>query len=157
MTVTNQTFQDWSVVSFDKRKSGGGIHAVSKKQAITQAQRSGTSTSTTRTNVSMNKSSAYTGSKNMRKLDESTDEYKHEKVHQSFSKALQNARLSKKMTQKQLAQLINEKPQVVAEYESCRAIPNGQIINKLSRALSVALSAKGKNKTTQNKAQKGKA
>lgn len=70
-----------------------------------------------------------------------------------FSKALQQARLAKGMTQKELAtvrvdtmerplplnmivlQKINEKPQVVNEYEAGKAIPNQQIIAKLERAV----------------------
>ena len=34
------------------------------------------------------------------------------------------ARLAKKLTQAQLAQMINEKPQVIQEYESGKAIPS---------------------------------
>lgn len=37
------------------------------------------------------------------------------------------------------AQIINERPQVIQEYESGKAIPSGQILNKLSRALGVTL------------------
>ena len=44
------------------------------------------------------------------------------------------------MTQAQLAQAINEKPQVIQEYESGKAIPNGAILNKLTRILGVPLS-----------------
>ena len=36
-------------------------------------------------------------------------------------------------------QRINEKPQVVNEYESGKAIPNQQIISKLERAVGVKL------------------
>lgn len=56
-----------------------------------------------------------------------------------MSQSLIKARADKKMTQKQLATAINEKPQVVAEYESGKAIPNGQIISKLERALGCKL------------------
>lgn len=38
-----------------------------------------------------------------------------------------------------LPQAINEKPQVVGEYESGKAIPNPQLISKLERALGVRL------------------
>ena len=41
--------------------------------------------------------------------------------------------------------MINEKPQVINQYESGKAIPNGAIINKMNRALGCQLpSAKGK-------------
>lgn len=36
-------------------------------------------------------------------------------------------------------QAINEKPNVINEYESGRAIPNPQILSKLSRVLGVIL------------------
>ena len=43
------------------------------------------------------------------------------------------------MTQQQLATAINEKVQIIQEYESGKAIPNPQIINKLDRALGIHL------------------
>lgn len=48
------------------------------------------------------------------------------------------------MTQKELATAINEKPQVVAEYESGKAIPNPQIISRIERKLGVKLPRPGK-------------
>ena len=48
-------------------------------------------------------------------------------------------RLAKKMTQAQVAQMINEKPQIIQEYESGKAIPNQQILAKLERILGVKL------------------
>lgn len=50
------------------------------------------------------------------------------------------------MTQKDLGTAINEKPQIVAEYESGKAIPNPAIITKLERALGVKLPRPGKSK-----------
>jgi putative transcription factor len=64
-------------------------------------------------------------------------------VSTELKKRIMQARLAKKMTQAQLAQAINEKPQVIQEYESGKAIPNGAILNKLSRVLGVGLSKKG--------------
>jgi ribosome-binding protein aMBF1 (putative translation factor) len=54
--------------------------------------------------------------------------------------------MAKKISQKELATLINEKPQVVGEYESGKAIPNPQIINKLERKLGVKLPRQSKSK-----------
>ena len=53
------------------------------------------------------------------------------------------ARMDKKLTQAQLAQQINEKPNVIQEYESGKAIPNPQILSKLSRVLGVQLKKGG--------------
>ncbi|KAL3353267.1 hypothetical protein AABB24_020984 [Solanum stoloniferum] len=79
---------------------------------------------------------------NTRKLDEDTENLSHEKVPTELKKAIMQARQDKKLTQSQLAQLINEKPQIIQEYESGKAIPNQQIISKLERALGAKLRGK---------------
>lgn len=58
------------------------------------------------------------------------------------------ARLDKKLTQAQLGQLINEKPQVIQEYESGKAIPSPAVLSKLSRVLGVQLSVKAAKAST---------
>lgn len=74
-----------------------------------------------------------------KKLEEADDVGKIAKVDKSLSKAIMQARTAKKLSQKELATAINEKPQVVAEYESGKAVPNPQIISKLERKLGVKL------------------
>ena len=64
-------------------------------------------------------------------------------VSADVKKAILQGRLAKKLTQAQLAQQINEKPQIVQEYESGKAIPNQQILGKLERILGVKLRGKG--------------
>jgi len=81
-----------------------------------------------------------------RKLEEATEVGKIAKVDKSLSKAIMQARMAKKMTQKDLATAINEKPQVVAQYESGKAIPNPQVISKLERKLGCKLPRPGKSK-----------
>eukprot|EP01067_Filipodium_phascolosomae_P005246 Filipodium_phascolosomae@DN3338_c0_g1_i1.p1 len=76
---------------------------------------------------------------NARKLDETTDVLKHDHVTREFRVELQAQRANKGMTQKQLAEAINEKVSVVNEYESGKAIPNGQVIQKLNKALGCTL------------------
>lgn len=49
-----------------------------------------------------------------------------------FKMILMKARTAKGLSQKQLAQQINEKQTVIGDYEAGRAIPNPQIIAKLS-------------------------
>ena len=73
------------------------------------------------------------------KLEDSDDVFKHATVNKSLSKAIVQARLAKKMTQAQLATAINERPQIIQEYENGKAIPNPGVINKLDRALGVHL------------------
>ncbi|KAJ3503650.1 hypothetical protein NLJ89_g8338 [Agrocybe chaxingu] len=52
---------------------------------------------------------------------------------------MQTARLELKLSQKDVAQKINEKPSVIQDYESSKAIPNPQILGKLERILGVKL------------------
>ena len=47
--------------------------------------------------------------------------------------------MEKQMTQKDLGQKINEKPSVIQDYESGKAIPNPQILTKMERTLGVKL------------------
>ena len=44
-----------------------------------------------------------------------------------------------KFSQKDVAQKVNEKPSVIQDYESGKAIPNPQILSKLERVLGVKL------------------
>ncbi|MCH96571.1 multiprotein-bridging factor 1b-like [Trifolium medium] len=69
-------------------------------------------------------------------------ELSNDRVPTELKKAIMQARTDKKLTQAQLAQIINEKPQVIQEYESGKAIPNQQIIGKLERALGAKLRGK---------------
>ena len=52
---------------------------------------------------------------------------------------MQSARLELKLSQKDVAQKINEKPSVLQDYEAGKAIPNPQILAKLERTLKVKL------------------
>jgi len=91
---------------------------------------------------------------NARKIEES-DDLKISKVDKNLSKAIQQARMAKKMTQKDLATKINEKPQVVGEYENGKAVPNGQIISRMERILGVKLPRPGKKPKSKDSATVG--
>jgi putative transcription factor len=93
-----------------------------------------------------NKSSHGAGIMSDKKLDDATEVGTIAKVDKALSKAIMQARTAKKMTQKELATKINEKPQVVAEYESGKAVPNPQIISKIERILGCKLPRPGKSK-----------
>jgi ribosome-binding protein aMBF1 (putative translation factor) len=47
--------------------------------------------------------------------------------------------MEKKLSQKDVAQKVNEKPSVIQDYESSKATPNPQILGKLERVLGVKL------------------
>mmetsp|Transcript_6385 Transcript_6385/g.25561 ORF Transcript_6385/g.25561 Transcript_6385/m.25561 type:complete len:132 (-) Transcript_6385:121-516(-) len=81
--------------------------------------------------------------RNALKLELDDENLTHKTVSADVKKAILQGRLAKKLTQAQLAQQINEKPQIVQEYESGKAIPNQQILGKLERILGVKLRGKG--------------
>ncbi|GFH32907.1 DNA binding helix-turn helix protein, partial [Haematococcus lacustris] len=80
-----------------------------------------------------------TTGKSAAKLEAETEDFHHERVSSTLKTQIVQARTAKKMTQAQLAQAINEKPQIIQEYESGKAIPNPQVLSKLSRILGVTL------------------
>ena len=143
------TGQDWAPVNVGGGSSSGGGGKSKKtmtQRELTAAKQAGLVTTEQRYGAGGNKSAHSQGALSAKKLEEATDVGTIAKVDKSLSKAIMQARTAKKMTQKDLATAINEKPQVVAEYESGKAIPNGQIIAKLERKLGTKLPRPGKSK-----------
>ena len=81
-----------------------------------------------------------------RKLDENDDGGKLPELGLNIGQRIQQARAAKGMKQKDLATKCNEKPNVIAEYEQGKAIPNNQILGKLERVLGVKLRGLSKKK-----------
>ncbi|CAI2727228.1 unnamed protein product [Schistosoma spindalis] len=84
--------------------------------------------------------------KNTAKLEEDTEDLRNDLVDMDVAKIIMQARQEKNLTQKDLATKINEKQQVISEYEQGRAVKNQAIISKLERALGVKLRGKDKGK-----------
>ena len=136
---TVMSHQDWKEITIGKRpQSGGGggsMKAAKDPKAVAAALRAGAAVST------MRKDSG--AGRNALKLELDDENLTHKTVSVDVKKAILQGRLAKKLTQAQLAQQINEKPQIVQEYESGKAIPNQQILGKLERVLGVKLRGKG--------------
>ncbi|EPS59923.1 multiprotein bridging factor 1a [Genlisea aurea] len=133
--------QDWEPVVL--RKKAPTAAARKDEKVVNAARRSGAEIETVKkSNAGMNKAASGSTSLNTRKLDEDTENLSHEKVPSELKKAIMQARMDKKLTQAQVAQIINEKPQIIQEYESGKAIPNQQIISKLEKALGAKLRGK---------------
>eukprot|EP00401_Gymnodinium_catenatum_P083436 CAMPEP_0117592382 /NCGR_PEP_ID=MMETSP0784-20121206/72048_1 /TAXON_ID=39447 /ORGANISM="" /LENGTH=140 /DNA_ID=CAMNT_0005394191 /DNA_START=93 /DNA_END=511 /DNA_ORIENTATION=+ len=128
---------DWAPVVWNK--SGPKGKASRSTTEVNAARRSGAEVDTSKKFMGGSNKSAHAVCSNAKKLDENTETFRHETVSQEFKMALQQARLAKKMSQQALATAINEKSSVINEYESGKAIPKGDIINKLNRALGVRL------------------
>jgi putative transcription factor len=79
------------------------------------------------------------GSSMSKMADDPEQDLKIPTVTHSFKVALMKARQAKKLTQAQLAQQLNVKPQIINDYESGKAIPNGQLIANINRILDTKL------------------
>lgn len=128
---------DWDTVTVLRKKGPSSAQAKSK-QAVAAAMRRGEEVETTKKwAAGQNKQHVVT--KNTAKLDSETEELHHERVPLEVGKAIQKGRQDRGLTQKDLATKINEKPQVIADYECGKAIPNNQVMGKLERALGMKL------------------
>lgn len=90
----------------------------------------------------MNKAHQGTDHQRIAKLDRENEVAPPPKVSPTVGKAIGQSRQAKSMTQKDLGTRINEKPNVIADYESGRAVPSPQILAKMERALGVKLRGK---------------
>ncbi|TWW66640.1 Endothelial differentiation-related factor 1 -like protein [Takifugu flavidus] len=121
---------DWDTVTVLRKKGPTAAQAKSK-QAITGAQRR-----------SAGQNKQHLVSKNTAKLDRETEELHHDRIPLEVGKVIQKGRQDKGLTQKDLATKVNEKPQVIADYECGKAIPNNQIMGKIERVLGLKLRGK---------------
>ena len=126
--MSNLDHQDWKPVTLHR--------TYTANEALKKAQRTGTSTTLHKQTNS--------GTINSRKLDNETENFNIVKSGLTLGKEIQQGRNNKNLTQKQLATILNEKPQVIQQYENGQAIPNPQIINKLQKALGVKLTRPNK-------------
>ncbi|KAI5900144.1 MBF1-domain-containing protein [Schizophyllum commune H4-8] len=114
---------------------------VTKKDSdLNGARRSGAVVGTDK-KITAGSNKAHVGTDHQRiaKLDRENEVAPPPKVAPSVGRAMQTARQDLKLSQKDIAQKVNEKPSVIQDYESGRAVPNPQILGKLERALGVKL------------------
>lgn len=86
-----------------------------------------------------NKAHQGTDHQKIAKIDRENEVAPPPKISLTVGRAMQQARMEKGLSQKDCAQKINEKPSVLQDYESGKAIPNTQILSKLERVLGVKL------------------
>ncbi|CAG9462885.1 unnamed protein product [Pedinophyceae sp. YPF-701] len=128
--------QDWDTVVLSKKRQPS--KQANSEQAVNVARKQGAAVDTAKKyGAAANTQKGTT--LNTAKLDRETEELKHNRVSPTLAKAIQQARLNKKLTQAQLAQQINETPKIIQEYEQAKAIPNPQLLSKMSRVLGTKL------------------
>ncbi|XP_023878147.1 multiprotein-bridging factor 1c [Quercus suber] len=130
--------QDWEPVVLHKNRTK--VQDRDKK-AVNQALRTGAAVQTVKKAVAgSNKKAA--PAVNAKKLDEAAEPAPLDRVSTEVKQLIQKARLEKKMSQAVLAKQINERPQVVQEYENGKAVPNQAVLAKMERVLGVKLRGK---------------
>ncbi|KAJ8665183.1 hypothetical protein QAD02_006845 [Eretmocerus hayati] len=136
---------DWDTAPVMLRKRVPKASAMKSEQAVNAARRQGVSVETQQKwGGGANKQHVTT--KNTAKLDRETEELKHETVSLDLGKLIQQGRQAKGLSQKDLATKVNEKVQVITEYEAGRGIPNQLVIGKIERALGIKLRGKDRGK-----------
>ena len=91
---------------------------------------------------------------NTAKLDAENENLKYDKLDMKVGLLIQKGRQAKGWSQKELATKICEKPQVINEYESSKAVPNQAILGKIERALEIKLRGKDKGAPLAQKSKK---
>jgi putative transcription factor len=123
------------------RKKLPKASSLKTEQAINAARRMGAQVETKeKFGAASNKQHGTT--LNTAKLDRETEELKHEKLPLDVGRLIQQGRQAKGLSQKDLATKINEKPQVVTDYEAGRGIPNQMVLGKMEKVLGIKLRGK---------------
>jgi len=114
---------------------------VTKKETdLNTARRNGAVVATDKKiTAGSNKAHQSTDHQRIAKLDRENEVAPPSKILPSVGRAMQTARMDLKLSQKDVAQKINEKPSILQDYEAGKAIPNPQILGKLERVLGVKL------------------
>lgn len=132
--------QDWEPVTLHKSKPKSQI--LRDQKSVTQALRSGAQVQTVKKHDGGSNRKPPATAVNARKLDEAAEPGSFDKVGLEVRQLIQKARIEKKLSQAELGKLINERPQVVQEYENGKAVPNQAVLAKMERVLGVKLRGK---------------
>lgn len=120
MNQKEYAHQDWNTVTLHR--------TYTPQEKLKRSQRTGeTVTVEKRQQQAINKIS----------LDNETEVFNHKKTGLKLGQQIQQARVNKKLSQKDLAHMLNEKPQIIQQYENGQAIPNPQLLNKMQTKLGV--------------------
>ena len=116
--------QDWNVVTFNKKPAQNPKSGTLYSQEI---------------NI---KSKKQKRQDNTSKIAKSEEARPITTISLSISSLIRDARKIKGMTQKELSNKINEKPDIISKYESGKATPDQQILGKMEKVLGVKLRGK---------------
>jgi len=137
-----QSDTDWDSVTVLKKKAPTRGQMRSQ-QEVNKAMRTGAEIETNK-KYAAGSNKQHATVKNTSHLDAESEELKHNTVGLDIGRLIQQGRHAKEMTQKDLATRINEKPSIINDYESGKAVLNNQILGKIERAIGIKLRGQGK-------------
>ncbi|XP_011337196.1 endothelial differentiation-related factor 1 homolog isoform X1 [Ooceraea biroi] len=143
---------DWDTAPITLRKRAPKSSTLKTEKAVNDARRQGFTVETQakceyRVGVGGGGANRqHVTTKNTAKLDRETEELKHDQIPLELGKLIQQGRQSKGLSQKDLATKVNEKAQVINDYEAGRGIPNQMVIGKIERVLGLKLRGKDRGK-----------
>ena len=89
--------------------------------------------------IQKNKPASSSNKTNYQKKLESDELIIPKKINLNLKKAIQTARTSKKISQKEFASKLGVPVQTITQYENGKAIPNNAFISKMEKILNVKL------------------
>ncbi|KAK9472919.1 multi protein bridging factor 1-domain-containing protein [Dipodascopsis tothii] len=131
---------DWDTVTYIGQRAGATRTSTASTNAqLNAARRQGQVLSTEKRYGAGGNRAADPAGQRLTKIDRDNEVAPPSKIDLSVSKAIQKGRQDKGLSQKDLAVKVNEKANVINDYESGRAVPNQQLLGKMERALGVKL------------------
>jgi len=106
-----------------------------KQHAVTVAKQNGSGQVVTQTKYNSTANKQHSNDFDVRKLDKDEGDYAVKTVPPEQAKRIVQLRTAKGLTQKELANAIQETASVVAQYEQGKAIPNQKVLSKMEKAL----------------------
>ncbi|KAK9361435.1 multi protein bridging factor 1-domain-containing protein [Lipomyces starkeyi] len=135
--------QDWdSVTVIGQKANSRHSNTARSNSEINAARRSGGVVSTDKKYGAGSNKALGTEGQRLAKIDRENEVAPPPKIDLSVGKAISKARAEKGLTQKDLAVKLNEKSNIINDYEMGRAVPNQQLLGKLERSLGVKLRGK---------------
>jgi len=131
--MSGYAHQDWTPVVL--RKKPMSAQDMHNTKILNQALRNGEVSTVARTAAGKNDLPL-----SVHKLeDNEREDFHHKTVPSETKTAIVQARVAKKWSQDEFARQMNEPVRTVKDYESGKAIPTPQVLNKMSRVLGVKL------------------
>lgn len=139
--MSNESWDDVTVIG--KLRQPGAKATVARTQGqINAAARTGGIVSTEKKWGGGGNRTNDSEGQRLTKIDRENEVAPPAKIELNVGRAMAKGRQEKNLTQKDLAQRVNEKPNVINDYEAGRAVPNQQLLGKIERVIGVKLRGK---------------